>query len=280
MSVAYVNRTTPIQGYEIEIDLWDIESIKSIPNRDINKDNVQSIRSQLDSFEDIRKLPPLHVAPMGSFNVGSGEYPLINGFHRIAAYRDLWYRYCRDNDLDYDNPADAEKIPDIKIPVIVRTDIVSREDVINARYLDNVSHGSPPTTKEKREYALFLAETYKGELSQAEIARRCGLDKSTVGKLLKRVGRPENEDRESDRDGFSVLLENHTLPLLKAAEKYFHKEKSIFGLFGLKPEKDQEKRVKLLMDTMREKDFTPGEIVRIQSIAIAMYQATKNLLPE
>lgn len=278
MAITYATNGQAVQGYQTEIDIDDIVAIHDIPNRDLNKENLNAIASQLESLDDVRKFPPLHVAPMGRFGVENHEYPLINGFHRVHEYKYLYYAYCRDQGIDIDD--DNAQLPVWKVPVIVRTDIVSREDVINARYADNAIHGFPPTSKDKREYALFLAENYKGELTQSEIARRCGLDKSTVGKLLKRVGRPKNEEGESERDGYSVLLENFALPLLKAAEKYFIKEKSIFGLFGFKPEKDQEKRVKLLMDTMREKQLSQTEIMRIHTISIAMYHATKTLLPD
>jgi hypothetical protein len=278
--VTYAHNGRAIQGYQTEIDLWDIESIPSIPNRDLSKENVKAIASQLESFADIHKFPPLHVAPMGSLGAEKHEYPLINGYHRISAYRNLWYDYCDKNKLDYDNPTDQEQIPLVKIPVIVRTDIVTREDVINARYEDNVTHGYAPTSKEKRQYALFLAETYKGQLSQADIARKCGLDKSTVGKLLKRVGRPNNEDRESTQGGHSILLENNSLALLKSAERYYWKEKSLFSFFGLRADKDQEHRIKALTDCMRNSQLGQTELLRIQSIAIAMYTAAKNILPD
>jgi predicted transcriptional regulator len=270
---------TPLQGYETEIDLWEIDDIEDIPNRELNQSNLKSIRSQLETFEDIKKFPPLHVGQRGTFN--TEQYPLINGYHRLEEYRHLWMQFLKDNGYDLDNDEDLRNIPPVMVRVVVRTDIHTREDVIHARYADNTSHGFPPTSKERRNYALFLAESrhYPEGITQGEIGRLCGLDRTTVSRLLKKKDHGENNtSQDGEESGYSIVLENHAANLLKSAEKFFNNERAFLNFTG-HSEKSQQKRTTLFRDAMLAKELSKEEIQRIQSIAVSMYTATQTLLP-
>lgn len=258
-----------MKGSVIQVPFGSINNIPSIPNRAINPTIVESISSQLETETDVLQLPPLHViqGPNNDLSILEDEYGLVNGFHRQAAIEKLVNRLSE---------GDEETIIDlwasIEVPVLLRSDLQTREDIIAARFDDNRSHGSPPTAEERRNHALWLANTYgygkPDGISQIQIGKMTGLDNSTVSKLLKRT---LNKEGETTREGtYSETLHASSSTLVRSIEKFFSEEKAFFSFSGTS-DKDVKHRSKQLATIYQEKGYDPKHLEAIGKSILEAY---------
>lgn len=276
---------THAEGALSYIDIWDIEAIKNIPNRELNKEIVDSILSSLDTLEDIKRIEPIHVVQGSKVGLNETCYGLVNGFHRYTAFTELYSRYLNEQGINPEELADNEELPRCLIPVIVRTNLNTREEIIEDRWVNNSRHGSPPTAKERRAFALYLADKYNyahGLITHEQIGKLTGLHRSTVSKLLKKyekaseraseMGGEDSEEGETTSASYYTSLTSYGSDMVNKIHLFFKHERAFFSLMG-NSERDMRHRVKLISQEMGEKGYSPQEIYNMGMTLLSSYEA-------
>lgn len=145
------------------LPLAAIIDIDAIPDRPLNIQHVDA----LVVTNEPDKWPPIIVTPIGE------KYGRIAGKHRIEAARRLQLSGLRAVVRTYSSPA----------------------EMYSAMWEDNARNGLPPSTSQRKEYALTL-HRLQPQLSLREIGRRAGLPHITVQRALDEMKRKAEETEE------------------------------------------------------------------------------------
>lgn len=156
----------------ITLPLSSIIEIEGLQDRPLNANHVAS----LVATNEPDRWPPIIVTPMGD------KYGRITGKHRIAALKQLQRQDIR---------------------AVVRT-YVNKAEMYCAMWEDNIKNGLPPSTKERKAYAVNLYKM-QPRMSFREIGRRAGLDHQTVQAAIQEAQETDgNENRAEVRKMIST----------------------------------------------------------------------------
>jgi hypothetical protein len=110
----------------------------------------------------VERWPPLKVVKRGN------EYLLVDGFHRLAAAKNLGLEKL---------PAEVLQVPE-------------NEDLYALAFQLNASHGRPLSLADRRAFAFFMLEG-DPQSSDREVARRSGLAQGTVANIRRNLERSD-----------------------------------------------------------------------------------------
>lgn len=127
--------------------------------------------ADLDRLVTAYKLNPDAVPPIKVYASGVGAYDVVGGHLRFEAARRAGLTYVRAIVLDR---------PD--------TD----DEILWESYLDNATHGRPPTVEERREMARVLRQIHP-KMAATAISERVGLARHTVESAI----RPKPTDKKT-----------------------------------------------------------------------------------
>lgn len=125
------------------------------PREALSRDHIEHLR-----HSDYRQWPPLLVAALDN-----GYYVVLDGAHRLEASKSL--------------EVDGKLVSVNKLPCIV-VNVLDYGAACEA----NLKHGLPLSTRDRKEYAVWLHESNPA-LSYREIGRRCQISNHTVKTALK-----------------------------------------------------------------------------------------------
>lgn len=178
-------------NYHTEISIADIGLITGLNYRTVNDGHVKA----LVAANEPDKWPPIIVA-----HTADGHYGLIAGRHRTAAAIDLKMQTLRAEVREYHG------LPEMY------TDM----------WEDNSKHGIPPTTKERKEYAVTLHKL-EPTLTLREIGRRAGIPHQTVKSALVQMQKESTGDEA--QDAYRSANQNYAKRLKTACMAFFQNEK-------------------------------------------------------
>lgn len=177
-------------NYLTEINIADIQLISELDYRPVNDGHVKA----LVAANEPDKWPPIIVAHI------NGHYGLIAGRHRTLAAIDLKRETMRAEVREYHVLAE------------VYTDM----------WEDNSKHGIPPTTKERKEYAVTLHKL-QPTLTLREIGRRAGIPHQTVQRALDEAKSASTGNEAVD--AYRAANQNYAKRLKTVCLQFFQNEK-------------------------------------------------------
>lgn len=177
--------------------------------RDIDTEHVQHLMAI-----DVNDIPEIETVKV-MLSDGSVSYAVIDGYHRWDAQEEKEAATIKGIARNYQNEA----------------------QVIDKAFRANLAHGKAANTQTRTQYAvwLFMNDT-EGKLSGSEIARRVGLNQSTVSRAISRYSKQmkqEAQEAQGDSEpGGSVREVSNAQKLVNALRAFFTNERSILGAFG------------------------------------------------
>lgn len=211
--------------------------------RQLNKGHVEALKI---AYQQGEKLPPLILA-----NTTHGVV-LVAGYHRVQAMRDALLETLPSND---DGEVDKEQYKALlekTFVTYVPAKASSFGDIVRQAFLDNLTHGLPPTSENRSRFALYLiaeAEKNGGKMTQQEaadivhvsrvaIARMIMRDKGTVG-ITKRqilpadyVAEPEAQEVMEFAEQEAIDKKKQIDPLQDATLALFRAMQIVHGEMG------------------------------------------------
>lgn len=175
-----------------EIKVADVRWLEDMDYRPINDGHVDA----LVASNEPEKWPSIIVTPVDDI------YVLIAGQHRIYAAVKLKRATIQAEIRDYADDDRASMYTDM--------------------WEDNSKHGIPPTTKERKEYALTLYKL-NPSLSLREIGRRAGIPHQTVQRALDEVKRTSTGNEAVD--AYRAANQNYAKRLKTVCLQFFQNEK-------------------------------------------------------
>jgi predicted transcriptional regulator len=141
-----------------KLPVRDLISLKDagIPGAELAVRDLDEVRVQRLVASDFARWPAIRVT---ATTMG---YLLIDGYHRQEAA--------------------IRKNEPLIVAVIQRYETV--QDVIEAAFRANLTHGKPTSEQTRGDYAYWLHCTYKERISQEEIATRTGISQAAVSKAI------------------------------------------------------------------------------------------------
>lgn len=176
------------------------------------EDAVLAMRDRdSEHVERLVETPMSSLPPIETVKVqvsGSVYYAVIDGYHRWDA--------CNTRE-------------DTRVFVIARS-YPDENAVIDAAFQANLKHGLTASKGTRSEYAvwLYLTDT-QHRLSVRDIARKVGLNASTVSRAIKKV---EQEEADEEEGGVTHAEVGNAQKLLNALRKFYTEERSLLGTFG------------------------------------------------
>ena len=176
--------------------------------RDLDMEHVERLKES-----EPGAIPPIETVRV---QIGAGVYhAIVDGYHRREA---------------------SIQRPDAAIRV--RTgNYASEEAVIDTAFQSNLKHGKAASKGTRSDYAVWIwYNAPEGqEPTMSEIARRVGLNKSTVSRAIKKA--EEEEKEQEDRSGVTRVEASNAKKLATALHKFYEQERTIRGTFsdGSKP---------------------------------------------
>jgi len=143
--------------------------------------NEAVVREYVDAVVSGAELPPVEVYYDGA------DYWLADGFHRVAAYRQMRYETI---------PADVKQ--------------GTRRDAVLRSVGANSAHGLRRTNADKRRAVMLLLEDEEwSSWSNREIARQCNVDRRFVDRLRQSLSgdNPQIETRQVTRGGTTYTMD-------------------------------------------------------------------------
>lgn len=148
----------------------------------------------------------------------------------------------------------------------------SEEEVIEAAFRANMRNGRGASTGERSQYALWLYwQDPSDKPNLSAIARKVGLNQSTVSRYINRELKRLDAAEEAKRQGTSVLEITETQRLLNAIRRYLENEKAFFA--GEHSERSVEKRATALVKQVTSiKDRNKARRARedLQTLALTL----------
>jgi ParB family chromosome partitioning protein len=176
--------TLSVEEEKERVVLIPVEKIQLSPNQPREKLNIQKLKELISSIQEKGVIQPILVR-----KVNSG-YELISGQRRVEASKKLGYQ---------------------NIPAIVKE--VPEEEALELALIENIQREELNPIDEAKAYKVLLE---KFKLTQEEIARRVGKDRTTITNTLRLLNLPEvvqeNVSRETISPGHARALLRLTQP--------------------------------------------------------------------
>lgn len=179
--------------------------------RDIDQEHVSHLMAI-----DVNDIPAIETVKV-HLPSGNVAYTVIDGYHRWDAQEQLDAPTIKGIARNYQNEA----------------------QVIDAAFMANLKHGKAANTKNRSQYAVWLfMNDEAGKLSRSDIARKVGLNQSTVSRAISRaVKQLEQRKQEAQGDNEpggsgSAWEVDNAQKLVTALRVFFANERSILGAFG------------------------------------------------